>query len=236
MSTSNLQPIQVWGLGGPNPPRVAIILEQLKLPYTITALPLSEVKKPEYLAINPNGRIPAIRDPNNGNLTLWESGAILEYLIERYDTDRRLSFEPGTPESFYAKQWLFFQASGQGPYYGQLGWFKLYHHEKVPSAIARYLAEVNRVTGVLDGWLAKQDTGAGGPWLVGGKLSYADLAFVSWQGVIAHVTNKEEYDLDQYPHAKAWLEKMNKLESVSKVLKRSFEGTMKEKVVQAGKS
>lgn len=111
---SQLKPIKVWGKGGPNPPKVAMILEELGIPYDAEAVPMSDIKKPEYLAINPNGRLPSIHDPNTG-ITMWESGAIIEYLIERYDKEHNLSFESGTAESYHAKQWLFFAASGQGP-------------------------------------------------------------------------------------------------------------------------
>ncbi|KAL9073863.1 MAG: hypothetical protein Q9161_002695 [Pseudevernia consocians] len=223
--SSPLKPITLWGQGGPNPPKVAIILEELHIPYHITPLPLSDVKTPSYLAINPNGRLPAIHDPNTA-LTLWESGAILEYLVERYDDPaRRLSFEPGTPESYHAKQWLHFQASGQGPYYGQAAWFKKYHPEPVPSAAERYVKEVNRVSGVLDGYLAgreREHGGAGGggdgPWLVGDKLSYADIAFVPWQRAIGRVLGKEEYDEDDFPHLKEWLGRMTSRDSVKTVL------------------
>ncbi|CZR69035.1 probable glutathione S-transferase Ure2-like [Phialocephala subalpina] len=216
---SSIKPIKVWGKGGPNPPKVAILLGELGLPHEIIVQPLSTVKSPEYLAINPNGRIPAIYDPNT-DLTLWESGAIIEYLIEQYDKEHKLSFVSGTPESYLAKQWLFFAASGQGPYYGQYGWFKLYHAEKIPSAIERYAKEVNRVTGVLEGHLTKQkvEAGSDGPWLVGGKLSFADLVFVSWQTIIALVTTKEEYDLDSFPHVKEWLGKLTAREAVKEAL------------------
>lgn len=142
--TSQLKPITVWGKGGPNPPKVRLLLEELHLPYEIIPISFADVKNPEYLAINPNGRMPSIRDPNTG-ITVWESGAIFEYLIECYDTDHRLSFAPGTPEYYHAKQWLFFQTSGQGPYYGQMSWFKKFHAEKVPSAIERYAKEINTV-------------------------------------------------------------------------------------------
>lgn len=78
---STIKPIKVWGKGGPNPPKVAILLEELGVPYEAIAVPLADVKKPEYLAVNPNGHLPSIYDPNT-DLTLWESGAIVEYLIE----------------------------------------------------------------------------------------------------------------------------------------------------------
>lgn len=115
MSHANLQPIKVWGAGGPNPPKVGYLCEELGLPYDVVDIAFADLKQPGYLAINPNGRIPAIHDPNTG-LTLWESGAIVEYLVEKYDTERKMSFEPGSVEANLARQWLFFQCSGQGPY------------------------------------------------------------------------------------------------------------------------
>ncbi|KAK2609223.1 Transcriptional regulator ure2 [Conoideocrella luteorostrata] len=204
-----IKPVKVWGKGGPNPPKVAMVLEELGVPYELVAVPLADVKKPDYLAVNPNGRLPSIYDPNT-NLTLWESGAIVEYLVEKYDTDHKISFEPGSLESYHAKQFLFFQASGQGPYYGQAGWFKLFHHEKVPSALDRYIKEVNRVTGVLEKVLAEKAVTVGddGPWLVGGKYSFADIAFISWQNVITAVLDETEYKAEDFPYVKAWMERM----------------------------
>lgn len=224
--TSQLKPITIWGQGGPNPPKIHMFMEELGLPYEINPIPFSDIKKPEYLAINPNGRLPAIQDPNTG-ITLWESGAIVEYLIEKYDANRTLSFLPGTAEAYHARQWLFFQTTGQGPYYGQAAWFKKFHHETLPSALERYVKEVNRVSGVLDGYLGKQDEQFGGepgytgPWLVGNKLSFADLAFVSWQKIIAMVIGKDDYDEDAFPHLKKWLDRMTQRESVKIALAAS---------------
>ncbi|KAH8707559.1 glutathione S-transferase [Phaeosphaeriaceae sp. PMI808] len=186
MSTP-FQAIKVWGKGGPNPPKVAIVLSELALPHEVTPIPLSKVKEPSYLAINPNGRIPAIHDPNT-NLTLWESGAIVEYL-----------------------------ASGQGPYYGQASWFKKFHSEKVPSAVERYVGEINRVTGVLEGHLQREKekwessaAGVGdGPWLVGNKYSFADIAFLSWQTIVTRVIQKEDgFDQEAFPVVKDWLNRI----------------------------
>ncbi|KAJ5899714.1 hypothetical protein N7495_004458 [Penicillium taxi] len=88
-----------------------------------------------------------IYDTNN-NLTPREPGAIIEYLVERYDTSRKNSFEPCSKEAQLARQWPFFQASGQGPYYGQACWFKKFHPERVPSALQRCVNEINRVSGI----------------------------------------------------------------------------------------
>ena len=84
------------------------------------------------------------------------------------------------------KQWLFFQTSGQGPYYGQACWFKKFHPEEVPSAIERYVKGVNRVAGFLEGVLRKKmEEGEEEPWLVGTRVTFADLAFLPWQTMIA---------------------------------------------------
>lgn len=207
--SSEIKAIKVYGKGGPNPPKVAMVLEELDLPYEITFIPFTDVKNPEYTRINPNGRVPAIYDPNT-NLTIWESGAIVLYLIDRYDTEHKISFPRGTNDAYLAQQWLFFQVSGQGPYYGQSVYFKRYHHEKVPSTEDRFNKEINRVTAVLDKYLSEQDKGnvGDGPWLVGGRFSYADLSFVNWQQSAAHLVAKEDFDPEQYPHVKAWIGRM----------------------------
>lgn len=215
--SSSLKPLILWGDGGINPTKVAVILFELKLPFNTEKVLLADIKKPEYTAINPNGRLPALRDPNTG-ITLWESGAIIEYLIERYDTEHKLSFERDTPEYYQTKQWLHFQMSGQGPYYGQASWFKMFEKEPIPAAIARYAGEVNRVSGVLNTFLEKQAKDAGsdgnGPWLVGQKVTYADLAFLPWQWLISVALTKEEYDIEKYPAMKSWLDRMEAREGV----------------------
>jgi len=115
----SLKPVTLWGHdSGPNAWKVAIVLEELKVPYTFKFIEFPDMKKEPYESINPNGRVPAIQDPNTG-IKLWESGAIIEYLIETYDKEHKISFDFGTKESYEAKQWLFYQVSGQGPYFGQ---------------------------------------------------------------------------------------------------------------------
>ncbi|KAL2004693.1 hypothetical protein VTN00DRAFT_3221 [Thermoascus crustaceus] len=212
-----LKPIKLYGgVLGPNPAKTAIILEELNIPYESVYIPLDELKTPIYESINPNGRLPAIEDPNTG-LTIWESGAIVQYLVETYDKGHKLSFPAGTAEAYHTLQWLFFQVSGQGPYYGQAGWFSMYHPEKLPSAIDRYFNEARRVSRVLDRWLEEHE------WLVGDKCTYADLAFVPWQTAIEGLF-KEAYDpAKEFPHVAAWLERMKSRETVSRVLAESAE-------------
>ncbi|KAH7121081.1 glutathione transferase 2 [Dendryphion nanum] len=215
---SSIQPIKIYGKFGPNPPKIACLVAELDIPHEIIPTGFDEVKQPAFLAINPNGRMPAIYDPNT-DITIWESGAIIEYLIERYDKDHRLSFAPGTHEYYHAKQWLFFQTTGQAPYFGQAYWFKQLHSEKIPSAIERYVKEINRVTGVLDGWLARQKTnGEDGPWLVGNKYSYADLSFLSWYKTILY-GKAFEGDLvaSDYPHFEKWIKNMETRPKTEKI-------------------
>ena len=109
-------------------------------------------------------------------------------------------------EHHHASQWLFFQASGQGPYYGQLAWFTNYHPEKIPSAVERYKNEVNRVCRVLDTWLADKK------WLVGEKMSYTDLSFVTWQKGVSKFEGVEAF-----PNLQRWMDRMRQLESVKKM-------------------
>jgi len=217
-------PIKLYGgILGPNPLKVGIILTLLELPFESVPVDFANVKGPEYVAINPNGRLPSIHDPNT-DLTIWESGAIIEYLIERYDTQepRKLSFTPRSAEAELARSFLHLQVSGQGPYYGQAYWFKNYHAEKLPSAVERYVNETKRVTGVLDKWLSKEkethrDNIGDGPWLVGNKLSYADVAFIPWQKAALTLAD-EGFDINEFPHAKEWYERMTTTESVKTVL------------------
>ncbi|KAA8906851.1 hypothetical protein TRICI_005090 [Trichomonascus ciferrii] len=208
--TKKMQPIKLYGGFGPNPLKVLLLLEELGLSYEVVPVTLAEVKQPEYLKVNPNGRLPAIEDPNTG-LTLWESGAIFEYLIEKYDTEHKLSFPAGTEEYYHAKQWLYFQTTGQGPYFGQAAWFKNYHSEKVPSALERYEKEINRVNQVLEGQLAKKD------WLVGNKFSYADLSFIPWEKGASD--GIDGFNIDDYPHVKQWFNKILSRPAIINALK-----------------
>ncbi|KAJ5953375.1 hypothetical protein N7454_000271 [Penicillium verhagenii] len=194
----SLKPITLYGhAGGPNPWKVVMVFEELAIPYTQKIMATVDLKKEPFESINPNGRVPAIQDPNTG-ITLWESGAILEYLVETYDKDHKISFAAGSQEYFLAKQWLHFQMSGQGPYFGQAVWFAVYHPEKIQSAQDRYVNEIRRVSSVLDRVLADKE------YLVGGKFSYVDLAFVPWYRVAA----KFEIDLEKdFPNLDAWLKR-----------------------------
>ncbi|OJZ90335.1 hypothetical protein ASPFODRAFT_40666 [Aspergillus luchuensis CBS 106.47] len=206
----SLKPITLWGhTQGPNPWKVAMVLEELEIPYKTIYVASGDVKKEPFTLVNPNGRVPAIEDPNTG-ITLWESGAIIEYLTETYDKDNKISFPAGTPEFFETKQWLHFQMSGQGPYFGQAIWFRRHHPEVVPSAQERYKKEVLRVSWVLDNVLKDRE------YLVGGRCSYADISFVQWYNYFGSATDND-VDLEkEYPNLYAWLEKIKARPAISK--------------------
>ncbi|KAL8952834.1 MAG: hypothetical protein Q9222_001269 [Ikaeria aurantiellina] len=162
-------------------------------------------------------RLPSIEDPNTGIL-LWESGAIIEYLIDTYDHEGRFSFD-SSPDKYYAKQFLHFQMSGQGPYHGQAAWFANFHEEKIPSAIDRYRNEIRRVTKVLDSTLVEKE------YLVGDKCSYADLSFIPWATLVPSLlggVEKDEIARDA-PHYSAWLDRLTARPAVKKVLEEKAE-------------
>lgn len=137
-----------------------ITLEELGIPYN--KVEVEDVKSEAFLKLNPNGRTPVIVDPNNDNFTLWESGAIIEYLVETYDALGTLTLED-RKSRWLLRQYLHFQMSGQGPYYGQAVWFYK-QTEDISTAKNRYIEQIVRVFGVLDGILKNRE------YLVGDKL------------------------------------------------------------------
>ncbi|MBL8629670.1 MAG: glutathione S-transferase N-terminal domain-containing protein [Rhodospirillaceae bacterium] len=163
--------IELFTSRTPNGHKVSIALEELHLPYTVRNinLPKGEQKEEWFLQINPNGRIPAIIDHDNGKLAVFESGAILVYLAEK--TGRLM---PPDGKSRYAvMQWLMFQMGGIGPMMGQANVFYRYFPEKIPSAISRYQNESRRLFEVLNRRLGESE------WL-GGDYSIADIANWAW--------------------------------------------------------
>ena len=131
--------------------------------------------------------------------------------MENYDPDHKLSFE-SAPEKYHAQQFLFFQASGQGPYFGQAAWFNHFHPEKLPSAQDRYQKEIVRVSKVLDMALEGKE------WLVGGKCSYADLSFVPWATMVEFVYPEGVKEINQLPNYKPWMDRMLTRPAVKKIL------------------
>lgn len=186
--------------GGANGWKVAYVLSELGLTYELVFLEFDkkEQKSPEFLKLNPNGRIPALIDHGNNDFVLWESCAILLYLVDRYDKEHKISASTDE-EKALQNQWLFFQASGQGPYFGQFFYFNFASPEKYPTAIARYYKEAERVFGVLNDALSKQQ------WLVGDKMSIADISFLPWNDLAFDMMLGPDYPLTEtFPAVSRW--------------------------------
>jgi glutathione S-transferase/GST-like protein len=183
--------IDLYTAATPNGHKVSIALEELGLPYSLRVLDLSanEQKETWFLAINPNGRIPAIVDHDEGDFAVFESGAILIYLAEK--TGRLM------PQDVKGRsrvlQWLMFQMGGIGPMMGQANVFYRYFPEKIQPAIDRYQGEVRRLFRVLDGHLAKNE-------YLAGDYSIADIA--NWAWVRTH--NWSGVAIDDLPNLARW--------------------------------
>jgi GST-like protein len=181
----------------PNGHKITMFLEEAGLEYRIIPVNISagDQFKPEFLAIAPNNRIPAIVDhaPADGGapISLFESGAILQYLAEK--TGRFLPGDlRGRAETM---QWLFWQMGGLGPMAGQNHHFVQYAPEKLPYAIERYVNETHRLYGVLDKRLADRE-------FVAGEYSIADMACYPW--IVPH--ERQQQSLAEFPHLRRWFE------------------------------
>ena len=166
--------IDLYTAATPNGQKVSILLEELGLPYTVHALPFNtqEQKAPEYLQINPNGRIPAIVDQANDNFAVFESGAILVYLAEQ--AGKLLPTD--VKGRSLVMQWLMFQMGGVGPMQGQANVFFRYFPEKLQGPIDRYQNETRRLYEVLNARLAEVQ-------YLAGEYSIADIATYPWVSV-----------------------------------------------------
>ena len=181
----------------PNGQKVHIALEELGLPYTVSPINIGEGEqfRPEFLAINPNHRIPAIVDtdgPGGQKLTLFESGAILIYLAEK--TGKLI---PADAHGRYiCLQWLMFQMSGIGPMFGQYNHFANYAPEKLPYAIERYGNEARRLVRVLQRRLAEA------PYLAGNDYSIADIATFPW---VRYAVTAGGVEMGDVQNVKSWI-------------------------------
>ena len=181
----------------PNGWKISIMLEECGLPYRLVPVNIGKGEQftPEFLALSPNNRMPALVDhaPTGSNtpLAVFESGAMLIYLAEKTGF-----FLPTTTrERSQTLQWLMWQIGGLGPMAGQNGHFLLYAPENIPYAIKRYGQEVNRLYGVLDTQLAR--TGA---FVAGPDYSIADMAIFPW--VRTH--KAQQVDLNKFAHVQRW--------------------------------
>ena len=197
--------LQLYSLPTPNGVKVSILLEELGLAYEphLVDIGKNETWTPDYLSLNPNGKIPAIIDPDGPGgqpLPLFESGAILVYLAEK--TGR---FLPADPAARYETlQWVFFQMASIGPMFGQVGFFHKFagreYEDKRPRD--RYVAESRRLLGVLEGRLEGRD------WIVGEDYTIADIASLGWvRNLIGFYEAGDLVGFSDFPRVAAWLER-----------------------------
>lgn len=195
---------QLYSLATPNGQKVSIMLEEIGLPYEAHKVDIStgEQFTPEFLAKNPNNKIPAITDPNGPNnqpITLFESGAILIYLAEK--SGQLLPQEPA--RRYETLQWVMFQMGGLGPMFGQFGFFHRYGGKEIddPRPKERYLKESQRLLGVLNNHLNGKD------WMLGDEYTIADIAIFPWiSALITAYDAKATLSLDQFPNVMRILE------------------------------
>ncbi len=191
--------IEVYSWATPNGHKVHIMLEECGLPYRVHAVDIGagDQFKPDFLAISPNNKIPAIIDPDGPEgqpLSLFESGAILLYLAGKTG-----KFLPSSIRGKYeVLQWLMFQMGGVGPMLGQTHHFRIYAPEKLEYPINRYTNEARRLYGVMNKQLAKHK------YIAGSEYSIADIAIFPW----LRSWRNQGIDWNDYPHLKGWFDEL----------------------------
>ena len=196
--------LQLYSLNTPNGVKASIMLEETGLPYEphLVDITKNETWGPEFLSLNPNGKIPAIIDPDGPGgkpLALFESGAILFYLAEKTG-----QFLPADPARRYETlQWVMFQMGGMGPIFGQVGFFNKFAGKAIEDKrpLERYVAESKRVLGVLDGRLEGRD------WVMD-DYSIADISMLGWvRNLIGFYEARDLVEFDTLKNVPAWLER-----------------------------
>jgi len=197
--------LQLYSLNTPNGVKVSIMLEEIGLPYEphLVDIMKNENATPAFLSLNPNGKIPAIIDPNGPGgapLGLFESGAILFYLAEKTG-----ALMPTDPAGRYeCLQWVFFQNAAIGPMFGQVGYFHKFKGRELADKrpLERYVAESKRLLAVLETRLAER------PWMMGNDYSIADISLVGWvRNLITFYEARGLVDFDSLIHVPTWLER-----------------------------
>lgn len=197
--------IDLYTFTTPNGRKASIVLEELGLEYEVHKINITKDEQftSEFVAINPNSKIPAIVD-RDAEITVFESGAILIYLAEK--TGKLLPSE--TKERFQVIEWLMFQMASVGPMFGQYNHFNRYAPEKIPYAIERYKKETLRLYEVLNKQLADKE-------FICGAYSIADIATFPWVAAYEYM----ELTLDNHPHLQQWVSRMEQRPAVQKGMK-----------------
>ena len=197
--------LQLYSLPTPNGVKVSIMLEEIGLPYEAHTIDIgkNETWTPEFLSLNPNGKIPAIIDPDGPDgapIGLFESGAILIYLAEK--TGKLLPVDPA--RRIETIQWVFFQMASVGPMFGQVGYFHKFAGREIADKrpLERYCGESKRLLGVLETRLA------GRQWIMGDEYTIADIALLGWvRNLIGLYDARELVAFDTLKLVPAWLER-----------------------------
>ncbi len=197
--------LQLYSLPTPNGVKVSIMLEEIGLPYEVHAIDIlkNESQTPEFLSLNPNGKIPAIIDPNGPDgapMGLFESGAILLYLAEK--TGQLLPKDPARRTE--TVQWVFFQMAAVGPMFGQLGYFYKFAGREIADKrpLERYRVETKRLLDVLETRLE------GRPWIMGEDYTIADISLLGWvRNLIGFYGARELVAFDALERVPAWLDR-----------------------------
>ena len=197
--------IQLYSLPTPNGVKASIMLEETGLPYEVHLVDFGkdDQKSAAFVSLNPNGKIPAMIDPDGPGgepLALFESGAILLYLAEKTGT----LLGHGAADRWHATQWVMFQMGGVGPMFGQVGFFSKFagrdYEDKRPRD--RAVAEARRLLGVMDHVLTDR------PWFLGESYSIADIAMLGWvNNLVTFYEARELVGFDDHRHVVAWLER-----------------------------
>ena len=202
---ANPDRLQLYSLNTPNGVKVSIMLEETGLPYEphLVDFAQNDQKSPEFLSLNPNGKIPAIVDPNGPGgepLGLFESGAILLYLADK--TGQLIPADP--VERWHAVQWLMFQMGGPGPFFGQVGFFNKFAGREIEDKrpLQRYVAESRRLLEVMDGQLE------GRTWMMGEDYTLVDISLLGWvNNLITFYEARDVVAFDTLRNVPAWLER-----------------------------
>ena len=197
--------LQLYSFATPNGVKISIALEEIGLPYEahLVAIGKNETWTEPFLSLNPNGKIPAIIDPDGPGgkpLALFESGAILLYLAEK--TGRLLPADPAL--RYETIQFVFFQMAGIGPMFGQLGFFYKFAGSAIEDKrpLERYVNESKRLLGVLEGRLS------GRQWMMGDEYTIADIAIFPWvRSLTGFYGAADLVGFDDFPAVKAWLDR-----------------------------
>lgn len=197
--------LQLYSQNTPNGVKVSIMLEETGLPYEAHLVDISKDESwtPEFLSLNPNGKIPAILDPHGPGgkpLALFESGAILVYLA-----DKTGQFVPSDPSARYETlQWLMFQMGGVGPMFGQVGFFHKFAGREIEDKrpLQRYAKEAKRLLGVIDQRLEGRD------WIMGEAYTIADISMLGWvRNLIGFYGARDLVGFDELKNVPVWLER-----------------------------